>query len=142
MPDPCFLKSGLLCGPDKHPFYTHAAQAWSSLPGTVHQSSFHKPQPIVKRHSAPANPLNDCPSTASPQKPITVASKSMEALLVSKFETELDILPAPPSNSPTKDREFSAAFRIMFFAKLQQNYASKLLLPSQSLMRVTQRQTL
>jgi hypothetical protein len=120
MPDPCFLKSGLLYGPDKLPFYTHAAQAWSSLPGTAHQSSLHKPQPIVKRHSAPANPLNDCPSTASPQKPTTVASKSMEALLVSKFETELDIPSAPsPSDSLTKDREFSAAFRIMFFAKLQ-----------------------
>ena len=108
MPDPCFLRSGLLCGPDKLPFYTHAAQAWNSLPGTVHQSSLHKPQPIVKRHSAPANPLNDCPSIASPQKPTTVASKSTEALLVSKFETELDIPSAPsPSDSPTKDREFS-----------------------------------
>lgn len=57
----------------------------------------------------------------------------MEALLVSKFETELDI-PSAPSPS---DREFSAAFRIMLFAKLQQNYASKLLLPSQTLMRST-----
>jgi hypothetical protein len=43
----------------------------------------------------------------------------MEALLVSKFETKLDVLSAPsPSDPPTKDGEFSAAFHIMFFAKL------------------------
>jgi len=44
----------------------------------------------------------------------------MEALLVSKFETELNIPSAPsPSDSLTKDRQFSAAFFIMFFAKMQ-----------------------
>jgi len=138
MPDPHLLMPGLLCGPGK---YTHAAHVWSSPPGTV-QSSLYKPQPIVKRHSAPVIPLNDCPLTTSPWKPPTVASMSMDALLVSKFETKLDIPSAPSPGDPTKDREFSAGFRIMFFAKLPQSYASELLLPSQSLTRTTQRQTL
>lgn len=142
MPDPYFLKPGPQSDPGKLPFYIHT-HVWSSPPRTVHQSSLHKPQPIVKRHSAPANPLNDCPSTAS-WKPTTgtVASTSMEALLVSKFETKLDIPSTPsPGDPPTKDGKFSAAFHIMFFAKLQQNYTSKLLLLSQSLMGA-QRQTL
>ena len=118
MPDPYLLKPGSQSDPGKLPFYIHTAHAWSSPPRTVHQSSLHKPQPIVKRHSAPANPLNDCPSTAS-QKPTTVASTSIEALLVSKFEIKLDVPSAPsPSDPPTKDGEFSAAFHIMFFAKL------------------------
>jgi hypothetical protein len=67
-----------------------------------------------------ANTLNDCPSTVSQWKPTgTVASMSMEALLLnSQLETKLDVPSAPsPSDPPTKDREFSAAFHIMFFAK-------------------------
>ncbi|KAG1740756.1 uncharacterized protein EDB91DRAFT_1081851 [Suillus paluster] len=109
MADPYILKPGPQSGPGKLPFYTHAAHVWSSPPGAV--SSLHKPQPIVKRHSAPANPLKDCPLIASSQKTTTVVSMSMEAPLVSKFETRLGFSSAPsPSDPPTKDHEFSAAF--------------------------------
>jgi NaMN:DMB phosphoribosyltransferase len=114
MPVPYLSKSGPLCSPDKLPFGSHS-YTWGSSQGTHDQPQvLHKPLPIVKRHSAPTIPQSGYPSTVTPQKPITVASASVEALLVSNFETKLHVPPAPspikPPSAPTKDREFSATF--------------------------------